>query len=51
MLIQPADTPPEKAPALKAAWEKLGLPSGADFLLSFRPYIASHEDMATRKKK
>jgi hypothetical protein len=44
MLIQPAETPPDKAAALDAAWEKLGLPSGADFFLSFRQYIASHED-------
>ena len=63
MFIQPAETPPEKAAALKAAWEKLGLPSGADFFLSFRQYIASHEDtfvngpttaadfLASRKKK
>ena len=63
MFIQPAETPPEKAAALKAAWEKLGLPTGADFFLSFRQYIASHEDtfvngpttaadfLASRKKK
>lgn len=63
MLIQPAETPADKAAALKAAWEKLGLPTGADFFLSFRQYIASHEDtfvsgpttaadyLATRKKK
>ena len=63
MLIQPAETPADKAAALNAAWEKLGLPSGADFFLSFRQYIASHEDtfvngpttaadyLATRKKK
>jgi len=63
MLIQPAKTPPDKAAALDAAWEKLGLPSGADFFLSFRQYIAEHSDtfvsgptnaadyLATRKKK
>jgi len=44
MLIQPAETPADKAAALKAAWEKLGLPTGADFFLSFRQFIASHED-------
>src|ERR1700716_3658252 len=44
LFIQPAETPPDKAAALDAAWEKLGLPSGADFFLSFRQYIASHED-------
>ncbi|HEY3053471.1 MAG TPA: hypothetical protein VGK04_08800 [Thermoanaerobaculia bacterium] len=63
MLMQPAETPPDKSAALKAAWEKLGLPTGADFFLSFRQYIASHEDtfvtgpttaadfLASRKKK
>ena len=63
MFIQPAETPPEKAAALKASWEKLGLPTGADFFLRFRQYIASHEDtfvngpttaadfLASRKKK
>src|SRR5882762_4263213 len=44
MFIQPAETPPDKAAALNAAWEKLGLPSGADFFLSFRQYLAWHED-------
>lgn len=44
LLIQPAQTPPDKAAALDAAWEKLGLPSGADFFLEFRRYVAEHED-------
>ena len=63
MLIQPAETPADKSAALKAAWEKLGLPTGADFFLSFRQYLNSHEDtfvsgpttaadyLASRKKK
>ncbi len=63
MLIQPAETTEDKAPALKAAWEKLGLPTGADFFLSFRQSIAEHTDtfvsgptsaaayLASRKKK
>lgn len=63
MLIQPAETPDDKKAALAAAWQKLGLPSGADFFLSFRQYIAEHTDtfvsgpttaadyLATRKKK
>ncbi len=63
MIIQPAEIPDDKSKALGEAWEKLGLPSGADFFLSFRQYIASHEDtfvsgptsaaeyLATRKKK
>ena len=63
MLIQPAEIPDDKSEALAAAWQKLGLPSGADFFLGFRQFIASHEDtfvtgpttaedfLATRKKK
>ena len=63
MLIQPAEIPDDKSEALGAAWQKLGLPSGADFFLSFRQFIASHEDtfvtgptsaadyLATRTKK
>lgn len=63
MLIQPAETPKEKQAALDAAWDKLGLPSGADFFLEFRTYIAEHSDtfakgpttaadfLATRTKK
>jgi hypothetical protein len=63
MLIQPAETPTDKVAALRAAWEKLGLPTGADFFLSFRQYIAEHTDtfvsgptsaadyLGTRKKK
>ena len=62
--IPPAPAQAEmKSAALKAAWEKLGLPTGADFFLSFRQFIASHEDtfvdgpttaadfLASRKKK
>lgn len=44
MLIQPAETPKDKSAALAAAWDKLGLPSGADFFLEFRTYIAEHSD-------
>ena len=63
MLIQPAETPDDKKAALNAAWQKLGLPSGADFFLTFRQYIAEHTDttvngpttaadyLASRKKK
>ncbi len=62
MLIQPAEIPPEKSAALGEAWKKLGLPSGADFFLGFRKFIAEHTDtfvlgptsaadyLATRKK-
>lgn len=63
MLIQPAETPKDKSAALDAAWTKLGLPSGADFFIEFRTYIAEHSDtfvkgpttaadfLATRAKK
>jgi hypothetical protein len=44
MIIQPAEIPDDKAAALGEAWEKLRLPSGADFFLSFRKFISSHED-------
>ena len=44
MLIQPAETPKDKAAALDAAWKKVGLPSGADFFFEIRKYIASHTD-------
>ena len=63
MLIQPAKTPPDKAAALDKAWDDAKLPSGADFFLNFRRFIAEHEDtfvqgptsaeayLATRKAK
>ena len=63
MIIQPADIPDDKSKALGEAWDKLGLPSGADFFIEFRKFLASHEDtfvtgpttaadyLATRKKK
>jgi hypothetical protein len=44
MLIQPAETPKDKAGALDAAWNKLGLPSGADFFCEFRKFIIEHTD-------
>lgn len=44
MLIQPASTPTDKSAALDAAWDKLKLPSGADFFLDFRSVIAEHSD-------
>ena len=62
MLIQPAATPPDKSAALDKAWEEMKLPSGADFFLQFRRFIAEHSDtfasgpttaadfLATRKK-
>jgi hypothetical protein len=44
MIIQPASTPDDRRAALDAAWDELGLPSGADFFLQFRTFIAEHED-------
>jgi hypothetical protein len=44
MLIQPSETPRDKTAALDAAWDKLGLPSGADFALEIRKFIAEHTD-------
>lgn len=63
LLIQPAKTPPDKAAALDKAWDDMKLPSGADFFLQFRRFIAEHSDtfasgpttaadfLATRAKK
>ena len=48
MLIQPAETPADKRAALNAAWEKSGLPSGADFFFEIRKYIAEHSDTFAR---
>ena len=44
MIIQPASTPDDRRAALDAAWDELGLPSGADFFLQFRTFVAEHED-------
>jgi hypothetical protein len=44
MIIQPASTPDDRRAALDAAWQELGLPSGAEFFLQFRRFIAEHED-------
>jgi len=44
MLIQPASTPEDKRAALDAAWDKLKLPSDADFFLEFRNFISEHSD-------
>ncbi len=44
ILIQPAKTPPDRADALDKAWKQLRLPSGADFFLQYRRFIADHSD-------
>jgi hypothetical protein len=63
VLIQPSKYPTDKQAALDRAWKTLGLPSGADFFLNFRRFIAEHTDtvaigpttaagyLATRSKK
>jgi|SRR5579872_2666625 len=44
ILIQPDEYSPEKQAALDRAWKQLGLPSGADFFLNYRRFIADHTD-------
>jgi hypothetical protein len=44
MIIQPASTPDDRRAALDKAWDELGLPSGADFFLQFRRFVAEHDD-------
>lgn len=44
MLIQPADTPDDKEQALADAYKALKTPSGPDFFVKFRSFIAEHSD-------
>ncbi len=44
ILIQPDEYPPEKQAALDKAWKQLGLPTGADFFLNYRRFVADHTD-------
>jgi hypothetical protein len=44
VLIQPAETPPEKEQALAAASRRLGLPEGANGFFEIRRFIAEHSD-------
>jgi hypothetical protein len=48
VIIQPAETPADRREALDAAWEEVGLPSGADFFLAIRTFIAEHSDTFAR---
>lgn len=43
-----AQEPAATQAALAAAWEQLGLPSGADFFLEFRRFVAGHDDTYAR---
>ena len=44
IIIQPATTPPEFADAFSKAWDESGAPSGANFFLKIREFIAEHSD-------
>jgi hypothetical protein len=44
MFIQPAETPPDKQAALSKAYEDLKTPTGPNFFVSIRRYIAEHSD-------
>lgn len=47
LILQPAETPADKAAALDAAWDRMNMPSGADFFMEIRKYIAEHSDTVT----
>ncbi|MFT4075481.1 MAG: hypothetical protein QM647_08105 [Asticcacaulis sp.] len=38
------DLPADKAAAFDAAWDREGLPSGANFFFAIREYVAEHTD-------
>ena len=44
MLIQPAETPDDKEKALADAYKALNTPSGPNFFVKFRAFIAEHSD-------
>jgi hypothetical protein len=46
LLIQPEDYSPAQDAALRAAGQRLGLPTGANFFFEIRRYIAEHTDTA-----
>jgi hypothetical protein len=46
LLIQPEDYTDAQGAALRAAGQKLGLPTGANFFFEIRKYIAEHTDTA-----
>jgi len=46
LLIQPEDYTDAQDAALRAAGQKLGLPTGANFFFEIRKYIAEHTDTA-----
>ena len=44
MLLQPADVPKDKEDALSAAYKALKTPTGPDFFVTIRRFIAEHSD-------
>ena len=48
MLLQPAHYTAAEQARIDAAWDKLGMPSGADFFLAIRRFIATHTDTTVR---
>jgi hypothetical protein len=44
VLIQPAETPGDKADALAAASKRLGVPAGNEAFFGIRRFIAEHSD-------
>ena len=46
LFIQPEDYTPAQDAALRAAGQRLGLPTGANFFFEIRRYIAEHTDTA-----
>lgn len=47
LILQPAELPADKAAAFDAAWDRMGMPSGGDFFIEIRKYIAEHSDTVT----
>lgn len=46
LLIQPAEYTPAQSAALEAAGRRLGIPTGANFFVRIRRYMAEHTDTA-----
>lgn len=44
MTIQPAHTPEDKREALDKAWDEMGMPSGINYFIEVRRFIADHDD-------
>lgn len=48
MLLQPAHYSAAEQARIDAAWDKSGMPSGADFFVAIRKFIATHTDTTVR---